>query len=100
MYSADGLALRHYGCTYLGQDYDPRTHKGATPYCGSHDLVAGTLYCQEHYAVMYQKGSSLRRRRKDQLRADSVRQLESLFHEAVAELELEGFDVYGEVTEL
>jgi hypothetical protein len=92
MYSADGLALKQYGCTYLGPDYDPRTHRGVTPYCGCKDLVKDTLYCEEHYALMYVKGSALRKRHKDTRRADAVRLIESLFNEAVAELEAEGFD--------
>jgi hypothetical protein len=92
MYSADGLALRQYGCTWLGPDYDPRTHKGATPYCGRKDLVDGTLYCQEHYARMYVKGSALRKRKRDVRRAEAFWDLESAFNEAVKELEEEGFD--------
>lgn len=98
MYSQDGLALRHYGCTYLGVDYDPRTHQGSTPYCGSKDLVNGTLYCEQHYALMYQKGSALRKRHKDQRRANSIRELVSDFNAVVEELELEGFDLYGDAS--
>jgi hypothetical protein len=41
---------------------------------------------------MYVKGSALRKRHKDQRRANAVRLIESLFNEAVAELEAEGFD--------
>jgi len=92
MYSADGLALKQYGCTYLGPDYDPRTHKGATPYCGAHDLAGDTLYCEQHYAVMYVKGSALRKRKRDVRRAEAYWSLESAFNEAVKELEEEGFD--------
>jgi hypothetical protein len=88
----DYAVLKHYGCTYLGPDYDPRTHRGVTPYCGCKDLVKDTLYCEEHYALMYVKGSALRKRHKDTRRADAVRLIESLFNEAVAELEAEGFD--------
>ena len=94
MYSATGdrIALKQYGCTYLGQDYDPRTHKGATPYCGAHDLANDTLYCEQHYAVMYVKGSALRKRTKDIRRAEAYWSLEDAFNEAVKELEEEGFD--------
>ena len=98
MYTADSSALatlRQYGCTYLGPDYDPRTHKGATPYCGSKDLVDGTLYCTEHHSIMYVKGSALRKRKKDTRRADAIRQLISDFNAAVEELEAEGFDPYA-----
>jgi len=90
MYSQDGLALRAYGCTYLGPDYDSRRHKGPSPYCGSKTLVDGTLYCALHYDQMYQKGSALRKRTKDIKRAEAAWTLESLFHEVVAELEAEG----------
>jgi len=98
MYTAEGTALaalRQYGCTYLGPAYDARTHKGATPYCGLHDLVQGTLYCTQHYERMYQKGSALRKRHKDTRRADAVRQLVSDFNAVIEELENEGFDVYA-----
>ena len=92
MYTADGLALKQYGCTYLGPDYDSRTHKGPSPYCGSKDLVEGTLYCAEHYERMYVKGSALRKRTRDQRKANALRQLMSDFNAAVEELEAEGFD--------
>lgn len=95
MYTADSsnlATLKQYGCTYLGPAYDARSHKGASPYCGAHDLVQGTLYCTQHYDVMYVKGSALRKRHKDIRTADNVRMIESLFNEAVAELEAEGFD--------
>ena len=95
MYSQDGLALKQYGCTYLGPTYDARTHKGASPYCGCKDLVQGTLYCATHYALMYVKGSALRKRGKDTRRADALRQLMSDFNAALEELESEGFDVYA-----
>ena len=98
MYTAEGTALatlRQYGCTYLGADYDARTHKGATPYCGAHDLVQGTLYCTAHHERMYVKGSALRKRHKDTRRADAIRQLVSDFNAVIEELENEGFDVYA-----
>jgi len=90
--NSDRIALKQYGCTYLGPTYDARTHTGPSPYCGAHDLVQGSLYCAEHYAMMYVKGSALGKRKKDKRIADNVRMIESLFNEAVAELEAEGFD--------
>jgi hypothetical protein len=42
---------------------------------------------------MYQKGSALRKRHKDIRRAEAVWDIESLFHEAVAELEAEGENI-------
>jgi hypothetical protein len=41
---------------------------------------------------MYQKGSALRKRTKDQRRAQAFWDLESAFNDAVRELEDEGFD--------
>jgi hypothetical protein len=77
-------------CTYLGPDYDARTSRvSPAPYCG----VASngySSYCDEHYPVVYQVGSGLRKRHKDIRVAESVHTLESMFHEAVAELESEG----------
>ena len=92
---ADYVVLKQYGCSYLGPSYDPRTHRGPTPYCGSHDLADGKLYCTEHYSLMFQKGTALRKRKKDTRRADALRQLVSDFNAAVEELESEGFDCYG-----
>ena len=92
MRSADSQALAKYGCTYLGPTYDSRTHQGPTPYCGCKSLVGDTLYCAEHYTLMYQKGSALRKRTKDVRRAEAYWSLESAFNEAVKELEEEGFD--------
>ena len=77
-------------CTYLGVDYDPRTSRiSPAPYCGcaSNDYSS---YCDLHYPVVYSVGSGLRKRHKDIRTAEAVHTLESLFHEAVAELELEG----------
>jgi hypothetical protein len=44
---------------------------------------------------MYQKGSALRKRKKDTRRADAIRTLISDFDAVIAELESEGFDVYA-----
>ena len=98
MYTADSTALatlKQYGCTYLGPDYDSRTHKGPSPYCGSKDLVPGTLYCTEHHSIMYVKGSALRKRHKDTRKANALRQLVSDFNAVIEELESEGFDPYA-----
>jgi hypothetical protein len=76
-------------CTYLGVDYDARTHKGPSPYCGC-PSNGYSSYCEAHYPVVYAVGSGLRKRKKDIRRAEAVHTLESLFHEVVAELEAEG----------
>ena len=80
--SVRDLALvRALGCQYLGK---------STHYCGSKDLVDGTVYCKEHWPGMFQKGTALRRRKKDKRTAEAVWDLQSLFNEAVRELEEEG----------
>jgi hypothetical protein len=77
-------------CTYLGEDYDPRTSRvSPAPYCGCASNGYSS-YCAEHYPTVYNVGSGLRKRHKDIRRAESVHTLESLFHECVAELESEG----------
>jgi hypothetical protein len=91
----DLYLVRSLGCQYLGPDYDPRDRQQRTqptPYCGCKSLVGTSVYCAEHYPKMYQKGTALRRRAKDIKRAASVREWESLFNEAVSELESEGYD--------
>ena len=80
----DYAVLRQYGCTYLG---------GAAHACGSQDLVAGYLYCEQHYTAMYQKGTALRKRHKDQRKANLISDIISDFNAAVEELEAEGFDL-------
>ena len=89
MYTAhdvDYAVLKPKGCSYVGSAAHP---------CASSRLVPGTLYCEEHYAVMYQKGTAYRKRAKDMRRADALRQLVSDFNQAVEQLENEGFDCYG-----
>lgn len=90
----DYVTLKQYGCTYLGKDYDARTHRGPSPYCGRMDLVEGKLYCSEHYPLLFQVGTANRKRKKDIKRANAVRDLISDFDAVVAELEAEGFDLY------
>jgi hypothetical protein len=91
--TSDLIALRQYGCSYLGPEYDVRTwdyaHK-PTPYCGCKDLVEGALYCESHWAIMGQHGTALRKRRKDIARAATIQDIASLFNDVVAELENAG----------
>ena len=77
----DLALVRALGCQWLGDQ---------TSECGSHDLVKDTVYCNTHYPLMHQKGSALRRRKKDIRTADQCRDLVSLFNEAVEELVNEG----------
>lgn len=50
----------------------------------------GQSYCEQHLKIIYQQGSALSPRRKDQRRADSKRSIESLMNEVIVELEEEG----------
>ena len=60
----------------------------------THAAVAGTSYCAEHYAKVYQTGTAVRRK-KDARRAAAVWDIESAMNEAVEELIEEGYD-FGE----
>ena len=71
-------------CTYIG------TGAGC-----SAPAMNGSSYCAEHYAMVYKVGSG-RVRKKDTRQAQRVRLVESLFQEAIDQLILEGFDVYGD----
>ena len=77
------------GCTYLGPEYDAHKWLGPSPYCAK-PVVDGYSYCTEHVEQMYQKGTALRKRKKDIKRAEALWDIESMFHEVVAELEAEG----------
>lgn len=50
------------GCQYIGPEQDPR--KGPVHYCGKKTL-AGKAYCEEHYYVVYKKGTSVNGKRKE-----------------------------------
>jgi len=77
-------------CKFLGTDFDPRAHNYSRPipYCGC-ATVQGRSYCAEHLHTVYQKGTSVHRR-KDRRRAEAVWDLENEFNLAVSELEAEG----------
>jgi hypothetical protein len=77
------------GCTYLGPEYDARKWLGPSPYCAG-PVVEGYSYCAEHVEQMYQKGTALRKRKKDIKRAEAVWDIASMFNDVVAELESEG----------
>ena len=73
-------------CTYLG-------HTNTA--CG-HATLPGKSYCAEHYAMVYKAGTARARRRKEERTVNKVRLVESLFNEAIEQLEAEGFDCYGD----
>lgn len=71
-------------CQWIGNN-----NEGCT-----HTAVAGTSYCAEHYAKVYQTGTAVRRK-KDARRAAAVWDIENALNEAVQELIDEGYD-FGE----
>ena len=78
-------------CQYLGPDYDPQTwykeNPGQpTPYCG-HPTLPGKNYCEEHYHVVYAKGTSLRKRHKDLRKVNQIQELQQLIYDIAEELE-------------
>lgn len=75
-------------CTYIGPDADPQRMQSTC--CAP--SVEGRSYCEEHMAIVYQKGTARRKRHKELRVVDDIRLWESLFNEAVAELEAEGLD--------
>jgi len=78
-------------CQYIGSN----DHSTLTPTCCS-PAVAGRAYCTEHLYVVYKQGTARAKRHKEIRTVDKVRMVESLMNEAIAELEAEGYDVYGE----
>ena len=55
------------------------------------ESLEGRSYCEQHIWQVYQKGTALGKRKKDIRTVESVRTWETLFDEAVSELEDEGF---------
>ena len=68
-------------CQYMGPDSHTIT-------C-NHPVKPGYSYCEEHFNLIYQEGSALRKRKKDLRVADSVFEIQSMINEIVAELEEE-----------
>ena len=52
------------GCQYLGPEYDPHRHRGATPFCGA-ETIQGKNYCHEHYYVVYKKGTAVHGKKRE-----------------------------------
>lgn len=52
---SDRSFIRGLGCQYLEPDYHPGldTSLRATAYCCSHDLVHESVYCRQHWPVVY-----------------------------------------------
>lgn len=80
-------------CTYLGPEYDPLDagqRLKPTPYCGCATLP-GKSYCAEHYAIVYAKGSALRKRHKDLRKVKYIQDLQQMILDIAEELEDEGW---------
>lgn len=79
-------------CTYLGPDFDPRTwdYSKPVPYCGCRAL-AGKNYCAEHYGIVYNAGSALRKRHKDMRKKQSIEDTVQMIIDIAEELEIEGW---------
>jgi hypothetical protein len=56
----------------------------------THEKLPGRNYCEDHLWQIYQKGTKLGRRKKDQRIANDVFMWQSLLDEAIQELEEEG----------
>ena len=82
-------ATQHaHTCQYIGE-------QGTRPTC-TQAALPGHSYCAEHLALVYKQGSKRATRHKEIRTVDKVRIVESLMNEAIAELEAEGFDCYGD----
>jgi len=75
-------------CQYIGGT-------GLHPTCTEHSLE-GRSYCAVHLALVYKAGTARATRKKELRTVDKVRLVESLFNEAIEQLEAEGFDCYGD----
>jgi len=64
-------------CQCLGPEYDPRKHRGETPYCGQ-ATIEGKSYCHDHYYVVYQKGSAIAGKRKEKQIENEIEELKRL----------------------
>ena len=75
-------------CQYIGGT-------GFQPTC-THNSLEGRSYCAEHLAMVYKAGTARATRKKELRTVDKVRLVESLFNDAIEQLEAEGFDCYGD----
>ena len=80
-------------CTYLGPEFDPQhwDYSKPVPYCGK-PALPGKSYCEEHYPIVYNVGSALRKRHKDIRTARAVQDLQQMILDIAEELEDEGFE--------
>ena len=81
-------AHTEHQCQYIGGT-------GFQPTC-RHNSLEGRSYCAEHLAMVYKAGTARATRKKELRTVDKVRIVESLFNDAIEQLEAEGFDCYGD----
>ena len=78
----------------------PYTYTTVCSWIGTGEMCSASSaqdssYCVQHYAQVYKVGSG-KLRKKDTRTAEKVRLVQQLMQEAIDQLELEGFDVYGD----
>ena len=78
----------------------PCTYTSVCSWIGAGEMCSASSaqdssYCVQHYGLVYKLGSG-RVRKKDTRTAEKVRLVQQLMQEAIDQLELEGFDVYGD----
>jgi hypothetical protein len=61
--------------------------------------MPNSSYCTEHHYTVYKQGSG-RTRKRDTAQAQRVRLVEQLMNEAIEQLMSEGYDVYGDMTDV
>jgi len=78
----------------------PYTYTSVCSWIGNGEMCSASSaqdssYCVQHYGLVYKLGSG-KQRKKDTRTAEKVRLVQQLMQEAIDQLELEGFDVYGD----
>jgi hypothetical protein len=71
-------------CQYIGPEQDP-LNDWPVKTCGC-KAIYGKAYCQEHFDIVYQKGTALRKRKKEMRVAQAVWDLESEMNAVIEEL--------------
>lgn len=87
MKDRDQIMLARLGCQWIGSDQDPMMD--TIKYCGHMVLHKESCYCGEHYHRVYQQGTALSRRPREQRRQQRIKDFANLFNEVVLELESE-----------
>lgn len=64
------------GCQWVGAEQDPQ--RGPLQFCGCVPLWPGRSYCEEHVWRVYQKGTSVGTKRKNQAIEAELAELKKL----------------------